>query len=197
MSLTCRSEAHTLTKRQSKSEGRANGVSRQKHRCQPGGGMEGRSLPVGRIVNRTKKFQIKVPEWDIRSTLPRFHTFWANENSPCLQYVLWELYFIFNALKYQTLCLLFLTLCITLENKYVGEFTLKSMKLIVYADLATASAVVKSTWIYTSTAQYDSSILCSMKRRDIVASYFQDRNSGRLYTSCWNCSALQTPVVTS
>ena len=93
--------------------------------------------------------------------------------------------------------MLFLTLGLRVENKYICEFTLKSMKLIVYADLATASAVVKNTWIYTCTTQYDSSILCLMKHGDIVASYIQDRNSGRLYTSCRHCSALQNPVVTS
>ena len=96
-----------------------------------------------------------------------------------------------------SISLLFLTLGLTVENKYICEFTLKSKKLIVYADLATASAVVKNTWIYTSTPQYDSSILCLMKHGDIVASEFQDHNSGRLYTSCRHCSALQNPVVTS
>jgi len=159
--------------------------------------MEGRSLPSVRIVNRTRKLQIKILEWEIKSTLLRFRTSWANENLCCKQYVLRELDIICNALKYHSFRLIFLTWGLTVENKYICEFTLNSMKLIVYADLATASAVIKNTWIYTSIPHYASLILCLMKHWDILASHFEDRNSGRLSTSCRHFSALQTPAVTS
>ena len=46
-------------------------------------------------------------------------------------------HFLSTALKYHPFCSLFFTLILTLENKYLSEYTVKSKKLGLYADYPT------------------------------------------------------------